>query len=233
LKIAIISDIHGNLEALTTALDIISEIKTDLTICLGDIVGYGPDPEECVHLIREHCKHVLMGNHDQAVTDHSATKNFNDIAKEAVLWTAERLAQDSMEYLKALPLTLSHDGALFVHASPSTPEKWNYLFTYEDATKEFTHLDQNICFVGHTHFPAIFSDDPNATEITRTNKYIINVGSIGQPRDQDPRLSFGVFDTEKWEYHYIRADYPVQMTYDKIIDRGLPRFLAERLVQGR
>ncbi|HNB09529.1 MAG TPA: metallophosphoesterase family protein [bacterium] len=233
MRIAIISDIHGNIEALRQALDIIGELGTDEIVCLGDIVGYGPDPEPCVDLIRKHCKTVIMGNHDNAVIDMSATENFNPVAKQAVWWTHQQLSPESLSFLQGLPYRNQRQDLLFVHASPMNPAKWTYLFTINDALPEFDAFQERICFVGHTHSPRVFCNSPHATAITREFQFIINVGSVGQPRDGDARLSFGLFDTEKWDYKNIRSEYDVQTTARKTRERGLPVILAERLLRGR
>ncbi|NUM81889.1 metallophosphoesterase [bacterium] len=230
---AVISDIHGNLEALTRTLEVIAELKADEIICLGDVVGYGPDPDACVALIREHCKVVLLGNHDQAALNTAAAANFNDFARLAVLWTAEHLSDENKTYLSNLPYTYKRDNILFVHATPMNPEKWHYIFTYEEAQKQFMHFDENICFVGHTHFPGIYSNSPSAKKVNKDDQFIINVGSVGQPRDGNYRISFGLFDDTEWGYKHVRAEYDVMTTFNKIKNNGLPVYLAERLIQGR
>lgn len=236
MHIAIISDIHGNLEALTKALQLIDEIGVDEIICLGDVVGYGPDPDDCVNIIRERSKVVLMGNHDYAVLDTDSTENFNPVAKQAVFWTQSHLSKDNLEYLRQLPYTYTYDDILFVHSTPHEPEKWDYIFNWDDALEQFEFLKEKICFVGHTHIPQIFYPDPSmplTMNLSKEHKHIINVGSVGQPRDGDYQLSFGIFDTDQWKYEHVRSDYDVQQTSQKIRDRGLPVFLADRLLRGR
>ncbi len=236
MKIAIVSDIHGNLEALTKALELIDEIGVDEMVCLGDVVGYGPDPDDCVNIIRERSKVVLMGNHDYAVLDTDSTENFNPVAKQAVFWTQNHLSKDNLEYLRQLPYKFTSDDILFVHSTPNEPEKWDYIFNWDDALEQFEFLKEKLCFVGHTHIPQIFYPDasmPLTENLRKEDKYIINVGSVGQPRDGNCQLSFGVFDTDEWRYEQVRSDYDVQQTSQKIRDRGLPVFLADRLLRGR
>lgn len=233
MQLAVISDIHGNLEALTQALEVIDELGADEIVCLGDVVGYGPDPDACVDIVRERCKTIIMGNHDQAATNLEATENFNPIAREAVWWTHDHIREENLEFLKNLPFRELRDDIHFVHASPKNPDRWTYLFTISDALPEFSAFEEKICFVGHTHSPRVFSNATDAMAITKEHQFIINVGSIGQPRDGDPRLSFGWFDTEAWDYKNIRSTYDVRQTAEKTRDRGLPGILAERLLRGR
>ncbi len=235
MLVSIISDIHGNLEALKRAIEITEDLRCDQIVCLGDIVGYGPNPDECVSMIRSASDHVVMGNHDHAVFDVEATEKFNDIARMAVSWTRERLQPNNMEYLAGLPLALTMDDVLFVHSTPAEPESWHYVFDEEDAAEGFGRMDSSVCFIGHTHIPVHFSTshEQAGPVLARDHKHIINVGSVGQPRDGDPRLSFGVFDSEAWTYRSVRAEYDVQTTAEKIRQAGLPLFLAERLLRGR
>lgn len=235
MLVSIISDIHGNLEALKRAIEITEDLRCDKVVCLGDIVGYGPNPNECVNVIRSASNHVVMGNHDNAVIDTKAIEKFNDIAKMAVSWTRDQLQPENVAYLAELPLSLMMDGILLVHSTPSEPESWHYVFDEEDAAEGFECMNTPVCFIGHTHIPAHFStcQEQVGLALDRDHKHIINVGSVGQPRDGDNRLSFGIFDTEAWIYRPVRADYDVQTTAEKIRQAGLPLFLAERLLRGR
>jgi predicted phosphodiesterase len=237
MKIAILSDIHSNLEALETAFEYIDKEDISKVYCLGDIVGYGPNPNECIEIIRERCDVVLMGNHDYAALGLANIEYFNDYAKASVFWTISSLEQDNLDYLHDLPFSYKGDNFLLVHASPSTPPHWHYVLSHDVAMMEMRHFEQNICYIGHSHVPIIYSkngayrNSPIKIE-TKSQKYIINVGSIGQPRDGDPKLCFAVLDTENNQFEYIRLDYRVNRTYEKIIKSGLPVFLAERLLKG-
>jgi diadenosine tetraphosphatase ApaH/serine/threonine PP2A family protein phosphatase len=236
MRIAILADIHSNLEALDRALENIHEKAVDRVVCLGDIVGYGASPNECISRIQDITSHVLLGNHDQAAVDFSGAEKFNPYAFASARWTYEHLTVDSRDYLGNLPLSLNLDGLLFVHASPNKPEEWNYIISFEDAEESFDHFQEPICFVGHSHVPGIFAETgmvDREQNVERGRKYIINVGSVGQPRDGDWRLSLGFFDTEKWEYQNVRLEYNVDDASQKIMRAGLPRMLADRILVGR
>jgi diadenosine tetraphosphatase ApaH/serine/threonine PP2A family protein phosphatase len=228
LEIAIISDIHGNLEALNTALADIDARGIEEIVCLGDVVGYGANPAECIALIRARCQLVILGNHDAAAAGSQDVEYFNEFARFAVLWTQSGLADDDKTYLESLPYFEKRDGMHLVHGTPRNPERWNYIFSDYDAMDQFSAFDGDICFVGHSHVPGIYKD-PEALSQSRR---IINVGSIGQPRDRDPRLCFVTFDTESREVEFIRLEYDVETAAAKIRKAGLPEFLAERLTWG-
>jgi diadenosine tetraphosphatase ApaH/serine/threonine PP2A family protein phosphatase len=234
MRVAIISDIHSNLEALQKALEIIDEKKVEEIVCLGDLVGYGANPNECVELTRKRASRILLGNHDQAAFDLSQTEHFNRHARTAAYWTNQTLTQENLEFLKSLPFQHVIDDLTFVHASPRDPEQWEYVFSAHEAKTNFESFQTRICFVGHTHIPGVFPEDlkMQKSKVTRENRYIINVGSIGQPRDGNWKLSFGVFDTSAWTYDLIRSEYDVQAASEKIVAADLPRFLADRLLVG-
>jgi putative phosphoesterase len=234
MRIAIVSDIHSNLEALQKAFEIIDEKKVDEVICLGDLVGYGANPNECIDLTRKRATYVLLGNHDQAAFDLSQTEHFNRHARTAAYWTNQTLTQENLEYLKALPFRHAISDLTFVHASPKDPDQWEYIFSAHEAKINFESFQTRICFVGHTHIPGIFPEDltMQKSKVTRENRYIINVGSVGQPRDGNWKLSFGIFDTTAWTYQLIRSEYDVQAASEKITAADLPRFLADRLLVG-
>ncbi len=235
MAIAIISDIHGNLEALTSALDYIHQQGITEVYCLGDIVGYGPNPNECVEIVRQQCKVVLMGNHDYAAIGLARIEYFNEFAKLATYWTMDRLSPANKEFLKGLPFMHQTDRMLMVHASPTHPSHWYYILNMNDALLEMQSFRQNVCFVGHSHVPIVFNQKETIRSdviIEPNQKYIVNVGSVGQPRDGDPRLSFVIFDLESGKLQYVRLEYDVKRTYEKIIKNGLPEFLAERLLKG-
>ncbi len=232
MRVAIISDIHSNLEALEKAIEIIEKKNIDEIICLGDLVGYGASPNECVELTRRRARHVLLGNHDQAAFDLSQTEHFNRHARTAAFWTNQTLTQGNLEYLQALPFQCTLDELMFVHASPKEPEQWHYIFSAFEAKSNFEFFQTGVCFIGHTHIPGIFPEDMKTQKIQRGSRYIINVGSVGQPRDGNWKLSFGIFDTNTWTYEMVRSEYNVQSAADRILASELPRFLAERLLSG-
>jgi len=238
LKIAVISDIHSNLTALKTALDYIDKQAVDKIVCLGDVVGYGPRPNECVELVRRKCSICLMGNHDHAVLGLTDTYHFNQYARDAVLWTRRTLTLQNKAYLESLPFSHHENELLFVHSTPVYPEEWHYILSDFEAKEYLNKISQKVCFVGHSHIPVVFPfrDHSYYKEESRLDienqKYIINVGSVGQPRDGDPRLCFVLFDSDSSSLQFVRLEYPVQETYNEILENQLPPFLAMRLLAG-
>lgn len=232
MRFAILSDIHSNLEALTSVFEVLRDQNIGDIVCLGDIVGYGANPNECVALVREHCRVSLLGNHDLAAVDPSVADFFNMHAREAALWTAENLSAENKQYLQELPYTAVVEGARLVHSSPSEPEAWHYIVSLLDARPMFRFFSESICFVGHSHVPGVFAEASLTGRVNRTERFLVNVGSVGQPRDGDPRSSFGIFDTDRWEYVNLRIDYDVESAMRKIREAGLPRKLADRLAAG-
>ena len=233
MRIAIISDIHSNLEALNRALKEIEREKVDEIVCLGDIVGYGANPNECVDIVKKTTQFVLLGNHDDAAIDLSKTEFFNPFARIAAQWTGQTLTDENRQYISGLPLTLERNALFYVHASPVDPGEWNYILTSSDTAENFEAMSANVGFIGHTHVPEVFCEDLWTREIVRGEKFIVNVGSIGQPRDGNPQLSFGIFDTELWSYRNLRFEYDVELAAFKIKKAGLPKNLAERLFVGK
>ena len=239
----IIADIHGNLEALNSVLERIKSNKERIekVICLGDIVGYGADPAECIRITEKFSDIILAGNHDFAVCDQTSIEDFNSYAKEAVLWSREALNEQEIDFLKRLPLKYQEENIDFVHSSLHRPESWRYLSVTTDTHIDFQIMENQVLFVGHTHTPVIFEDA--GSEAKRLNsyelsldadkKYIINPGSVGQSRDRDPRASFAIFDLEKKFVKIIRVEYDIKEAQRKILDAGLPEILADRLSDGR
>ena len=232
MVIAIISDVHSNLEALTKAIDIIDSRSVDEIVCLGDIVGYGADPNECVDLVRRRCNTVIKGNHDDAVVDLTAAEDFTDNARSAILWTRKQITEENLDYLRSLSLVHQKKDMVFVHSSPCEPEEWNYIFDEDTAARAFRCFSEPLCFIGHTHMPMIFSPNGIASAITRDERSLINVGSIGQPRDRNTDLSFGIFDTGTWTYENIRSPYDIETAAGKILKTSLPPKLGQRLFMG-
>ncbi|MEJ2054076.1 MAG: metallophosphoesterase family protein [Calditrichaceae bacterium] len=236
MAIAILSDIHSNLEALRAAFDYIGQNDIEKVYCLGDIVGYGPNPNECVELIRDRCEIILMGNHDYAAIGQANIEYFNEYAKMSTRWTIEQLNKENFEFLKGLPFSHQTDDMLLVHSSPSNPSHWYYVLSVQDARIEMQSFSEHICLIGHSHVPVVFSGQNFNRERTQKlnpdRKYIINVGSVGQPRDGNPNPCFAVLDLEGNNLEYIRLEYDINTTHDKIVKAGLPLFLAERLLKG-
>ena len=226
MKIGIISDIHSNLEALDIMLKRLAAESVERIYCLGDIVGYGANPNECVERVRETCAISILGNHDAACTGHTSPDYFNSYARSAIEWTSRVLTEDNLTYLKSLPLTHEDNNLFLVHATLKEPAAWNYITNQAEAEVNLELLAPNTtCFIGHSHVPAEFHDG-------KGKKKIINVGSIGQPRDRDPRACCGLYDTATGTFEWLREVYPVQEAARKIRQANLPEFLAVRLFIG-
>lgn len=240
MRYAILSDIHGNLEALRAVLADCAD-QVDGVLCLGDTVGYGADPLACVDLVAERAEASVAGNHEYAVGGRLRMTWFNHYARAAAEWTQERLDDDHRAYLIALPVTREIAGATLVHASPVEPEQWDYLVTAEDGLAAFGAFATRWCFVGHSHVPGVWSLGSSGPEhrpgvglvqAERGRRYLVNVGSVGQPRDRDPRAAYGLWDVEAGRLQLRRVDYDVATARRKIVEAGLPRFLADRLAAG-
>lgn len=232
MRIAILSDIHSNLQALLRAFSIIDELRTNAIYCLGDIVGYGANPNECTNLIRRRTTGCVLGNHDLAAIDTSHARYFSTPGKIAAEWTHTVLTKENRDYLASLPYVTELPLLTLVHASPAMPETWQYIMSLQDAAPQFDHFKTPLCFIGHTHVPFLCCEDLKTFRLEREMRTLINVGSVGQPRDGNPQLSFGFLDTDAWAYENIRAEYDIQSAAEAIIAQGLPRFLADRLFRG-
>jgi predicted phosphodiesterase len=233
VRLAILSDIHSNLEALERTLEAIEDTGVDAIYCLGDIVGYNADPARCVDLVREHCAGVVRGNHDAAVAKNDAIGALPSDGQQATRHNRHCLSDDQIAYLSNLPLTMTVENCTFVHATPDAPTAWKRLTTYPAAQEQFDHFDTDICFLGHTHVPAVMADTLGVLQVRRGHRYLVNVGSVGQPRDQTPQLSFGLFDTDTFAYDNVRLSYDVDGAAQKIRDAdALPNRLADRLYEG-
>ncbi len=243
MEIAIISDLHGNLEGLQAVVNDIKERKLKEVVCLGDLVGYGANPNECIEIVADLARIVIAGNHDWAVIDKTDYSNFNPVARIAIEWTKKNTKNKNLEYLNSLGLTatIKANSLFFVHSTPHRPEEWNYLFDPIDFEEQFAYFKEKICFVGHSHEPVFASlkgskveiENENPLKITNHFRYIINVGSVGQPRDLDPRASYAILDTKKSTVEIVRLQYDIALAQKKIIDAGLPEFLALRLARGQ
>jgi diadenosine tetraphosphatase ApaH/serine/threonine PP2A family protein phosphatase len=232
VRLAIISDIHANLEALTAVLEDIGQQHADRIICLGDIIGYGADPAACVRLVRSRVEICVLGNHDAAVFSGQQLSYFNPFALEAVRWTERQLDEEDAAFLRGLPYRVSLDNMLFVHSAPRAPEEWDYIFSGMEARSQAKHYFERLCFIGHSHVPGLYPIDAGVQEYSPTGRFLINVGSVGQPRDRDWRASYGLLDSVAGTYENRRIAYDVGTTMKKIIDSGLPPRLAERLRSG-
>ena len=233
VKLALLSDVHSNLEALTASLETIDERgPIDAVYCLGDIVGYGADPSACVDLVRKHCTAAVRGNHEEAVALERGVSSLPKHGQVAARHNRERLSDDQLDYLGNLPLRLTHNGCTFVHATPDRPEAWRRCGSFNVAKQQFDHFDTDVCFIGHTHIPAVLSNKLGVLRVRPGNRYLINVGSTGQPRDHNPRACVAFFDTEAVEYELVRVPYDVDRAASKIEEADLPQRLADRLKVG-
>ena len=238
MRYAILTDIHSNLEALETALDYLSNQKIDEYWTLGDNVGYGANPNECLEWVFTHARVILAGNHEKALVDRKILDWFEGSARTAILWTAGVLQPGSREKISKLHYVHMTANATLVHASPNQPEEFHYLFSPEEARPAFRAFQTPLCFIGHTHVPTRFVESsrsaeylpPGKYQLERGERYILNPGAIGQPRDRDPRLAFGIFDEDDWTFEVVRLQYDNQKAAGKIRDAGLPVHLAARLL---
>jgi len=241
LRYAIISDIHANLEAFCAVLEKIDEMSVDQIVCLGDVVGYNASPNECCNLIRERNIQTVLGNHDAVACSLEDPWGFNPVALAAAMWTRETLNEDNLEWLRNLPDVLNFQSFVTVHGAPRNRN--TYLFTWEDILPHLSFLEEqncNICFIGHTHSPGIFStdgvysvDDDSRFTLGSGKSFFINPGSVGQPRDGNPQAAFGILDTEDNVFEQVRIKYPVEKAAKRVLDADLPPFLAERLALGK
>jgi diadenosine tetraphosphatase ApaH/serine/threonine PP2A family protein phosphatase len=241
VRYAILSDIHANLEALRAVLDDARD-QVDVVLCLGDVVGYGAEPEGCIELVAERCQAVVAGNHEHAVAGLMTLEWFNPYARAAAEWTREHLDDDHRAWLAGLPLVQEWEDATLVHASPQQPDEWEYVISAEDGYRAFASFTTRLCFLGHSHLPGVWAQgswgrehQPGAVDLALEPgcRYVINVGSVGQPRDRDPRASWVLWDVEAKRVSIRRVRYDVAATRARIVAAGLPIFLADRLSQGR
>ena len=243
MRALIVSDVHSNLEALQSVVgDAESNGGFDEIWSLGDMVGYGPDPVECLDLIRSYTNKSVAGNHDLASIGRLSVEAFNAHAAAANRWTATQLGEDHSQYLGSLPLKMELDEFTVVHGSPRDPV-WEYVVSVAAAVASFMHFDTYWCLVGHSHIPflcrpaesgAIFLEFPLDSPVSLgPDRLIINPGGVGQPRDGDPRASYAVYDSEASSVVHRRVEYDIPATQEKMRQRGLPEFLIDRLPLGR
>lgn len=238
---AIIGDIHSNLTAFTAILEDIKQVGgVEKIWCLGDIVGYGPDPHECIALLRQTNHICVAGNHDWASIGKIDTSDFNPDAAAATLWTASQLSPDDTEFLKNLPLVVQEGDFTLVHGSPREPI-WEYIMSTDVAKDNFTYFKSPYCLVGHSHVPLVYRENEGisfAQFSTNTqlslgkNRLIINPGSVGQPRDGDPRASYAIYNSETKSVRLYRVPYDIGATQARMTAYGLPKRLVARLSYG-
>lgn len=244
MRIGIISDVHGNLPALEVILDKLKEEKPDMVIFLGDVVGYGAHPNECCEIVRELCNVHIIGNHDAGVIDRMDLGWFNRTAAEAIIWTKDRITDDNRKFLEGMVYTHSFESFLFSHGSPVSPEDFIYVFDRYEAMEAIKWADDRFraIFVGHAHITLSFyrkkGEDiivpfiEDEFDLADDCAYLINVGSVGQPRDGDPRSAYAILDAESMRYRIVRVEYDVEKAAKFIWDAGLPPSLGDRLLSG-
>lgn len=242
MRYGFFSDVHGNLEAMQACVLDFKAEKIDKLFFLGDAVGYGPNPDESVKLIGDISVAMLMGNHDYAALGLMETEYFNQYAAESVGWTKSSLSEKAIEIMSDFSLTHELDNILLVHSSPREPENWHYILDMEDAEENFNFFTQRICLVGHTHRPYIVVKDESGSvvlskqteEILEDSKrYLINIGSLGQPRDGDPRCCYLIYDSDDNSVRFKRVQYNIKDTQKVMAKVGLPEYLIDRLAVGR
>lgn len=232
MRLAIISDIHSNYEALTVVLREIDRRGVDAIYCLGDIVGYCADAAACVDLVMSRCDGAVRGNHDVAVSMDKGVDYLPKDAQKAAIHNREQLSDEQIDYLNNLPLVLKAGNCTFVHSTPQNPQAWMRIESLAVATEQFNHFSTDVCFIGHTHISAVMSNQVGVFQPKPGYRFLINVGSVGQPRDQNPRASVGFFDTESFQLDIVRLPYDIPVTMQKIVEAGLPAGLGKRLQIG-
>jgi len=237
--LAVISDIHANREALDAVMDSIERRSVDKIICLGDIVNYGIDFDYCIDVVRKWTDVCLLGNHDSTVIGRDPLWNMNLEAQKSAQWTAEHISIEKKAYLGNLRLTHAENNGLFVHGSPGLPEQWDYIINWFDAESQFDNFQENLCFIGHSHAPAVYDQQERGLfyregifQLASDRKFIINVGSVGQPRDQDPRACYVLINVEMGTIEFVRINYDVMKASQKIASISVSDFNAQRILVG-
>jgi predicted phosphodiesterase len=240
MKYAIIADIHANLEAFRVVLEDAKKQNCTHYACLGDVVGYNANPKECLDMIRDTGMPCVKGNHDEYCSSESNLEGFNPHAAEAIQWTRAQLTEEDRQWLKELKYIRLVASFSIVHATLDGPQRWGYVFDRLAAAASFTYQNTAVCFFGHTHVPVAFIRDSvvrggtySKFKIEPGRKYFINVGSVGQPRDGNPKAAYVVYDMDEGSVELRRLDYDIAAAQAKIMAAGLPPRLAERLALGK
>lgn len=246
-RIAVIGDIHSNLEALNAVLEDARSQSVKEFFCVGDIVGYNANPQECVDIVRSLNAVTVCGNHDHYCSHDKSLDDFQPNAALAIDWTRRMISEETVKWLGALPMSKNffHRSFALVHGTLDMPELWGYVFDIFDADAHFTYQPTPVCFHGHTHVPAVFEKlgtsverydaTPHGIRVSLAfgRKYFINVGSVGQPRDGNPDASYVIYEPQERVIEFRRVKYDVQAASDKVRKAGLPARLADRLLLGR
>jgi predicted phosphodiesterase len=240
MKYAIIADIHANLDAFQVVLNDIESQKCTHVVCLGDVVGYNANPKECLDIVRQMNIPCIKGNHDEYCSIDDPTDGFNPHAAEAINWTRKQLPEDDRKWLRELKYLRLIANFTIVHATLDVPQRWGYVFDKLAAAASFTYQNTSVCFFGHTHVPVAFIRDSvvrggtySKFKVEPGKKYFVNVGSVGQPRDNNPKAGYVVYDMDEGTIELRRLDYDIAAAQKKILDVGLPARLAERLSFGK
>ncbi|MBN1913863.1 MAG: metallophosphoesterase family protein [Candidatus Omnitrophica bacterium] len=256
MRYGIFADVHANLEALEAVLRAYQHERVDEYLCVGDIIGYAANPKECIEKVKSIAKVSVAGNHDWAGAGLFSVDYFNPFAKEAISWTKNNLDSEARDFLGSLSLEYKNEYLTLVHGTLDNPREFNYMRGDYQVEETFRLLETRLCFVGHSHVAGIVGKDQDGRtfyhdnfdsgrplprtdnsgvhiEIRKNVKYIINVGSVGQPRDSNPAAAYCIFDTEKMSVDIKRVIYDAPLAREKIISAGLPRFLGDRLLTGR
>ncbi|MBI5145389.1 MAG: metallophosphoesterase family protein [Candidatus Omnitrophica bacterium] len=242
MRYAIFADIHSNLEAFDAVIQALNQESIDKYLCLGDVVGYAANPKECIQKVRDLAMITVAGNHDWASVGLFSLDYFNPVAAQALLWTKRNLDEQDRYFLESLKLIYKNEDLTLVHATLNNPQDFNYMDNTYIAAETLGLLENNICFIGHTHRPGIFIKDKEDSvqykevdkiDIKEGSKYIINVGSVGQPRDGNPDAAYAIYDTKKKQVEIQRISYDWETTRKKIHATSLPKFLGDRLLVGR
>jgi predicted phosphodiesterase len=240
MRFAIFGDVHANLHALQTVLADAENEKCTHFVCMGDVVGYNAFPKECLDIVRDLDCPVVKGNHDEQASMFGFQEGFNALAEEAMNWTRDQLSEKDKDWLRTLRLQRQVRDFTIVHATLDTPHKWGYVFNQLDAAASFSYQHTSVCFIGHTHSPKAYIRDGSVRTIAFESldlmpgkKYLINVGSVGQPRDGDWRTAYCIYDTIANKVTLRRLEYDIAAAQKAIIEAGLPEKLADRLAVGR
>lgn len=240
MRYAFLADIHGNLDALQAVIRGIEDVGgIDEVYCLGDLVGYGAQPSECISLVRELGWPAVAGNHDYAAIGNVDLEYFNPIAREAIEWTANILGEDDKAFLASLPLIREKNNFIVVHGTLCEPENFGYILSELDAKMMFRTLKKDFCFTGHSHYPCVFIEGEDMVftrelevKVDVSERALVNVGGVGQPRDGDPRACWVTYDEDVRTVTTHRTAYDIEAAANKIMDAGLPEHLADRLFDG-
>jgi predicted phosphodiesterase len=240
MKYAIIADIHANLQALDAILEDAKAQNPTHYVCLGDVVGYNANPKECLKIVRDMNIPCVKGNHDEYCSTDEPLEGFNPNAAEAVLWTRRQLTAEDRDWLRALTYTKMVANFTIVHATLDAPQRWGYVFDKLAAAASFPYQNTPVCFFGHTHVPVAFMRDSvvrggtfSKFKVDPAKKYFVNVGAVGQPRDNNPKAAYVIYDLDAATIELRRVDYDIATAQARIREAGLPERLAERLEFGR